>query len=95
LRYLVSADSSVGTNGTLLSDPPPREQPFMPVIDDIPGIPAGSHHREPAIALHSREGTIWRASCSRRMSPASPSNRTSGFRPIADRVITHLERADG
>jgi hypothetical protein len=59
-RYLVLADGSVETNGTLRSDPPPREQPFMRVVDDTPGIPSGSHHREPGIALHRREGTIWR-----------------------------------
>ena len=59
-RYLVLADGSISTNGTLRCDPVPREQPFMPVVDATPGIPAPSHHREPGIALHDREGTIWR-----------------------------------
>ncbi|WP_309082935.1 glycoside hydrolase family 2 TIM barrel-domain containing protein [Chelativorans sp.] len=58
--YLVLADGSVETHGTLRSDPPPREQPFMPVVDEIPGIPSPTHHREPGIGLHQREGTIWR-----------------------------------
>lgn len=59
-RYLVLADGSVQTHRNLRTDPPPREQPFMPVVDDTPGVPRGPEGQLPNIALQSRQGSMWR-----------------------------------
>jgi len=55
---LILADGVSGT--TLRSDPLPREQPFMPVIDANPGLPSAPHHFFPGLAVVDRQGTMWR-----------------------------------
>ena len=59
-RYVVFADGSVKTNGNLRTDPAPREQPFMPIVDTVPGNVAGPEGQLPNIALVARQGTMWR-----------------------------------
>ena len=59
-RYLVLADGSVKTHGNLRSDRAKREQPFMPIIDDLPGSYGGPESQLPNIVLHPRQGSIWR-----------------------------------
>jgi hypothetical protein len=59
-RYAVFADGSVGTNGNLRTDIPPREQPFMAIVDSVPGNVAGPESQLPNIALSARQGTMWR-----------------------------------
>ena len=59
-RYLVLADGSVATHGNLRTDKAKREQPFMPIIDDVPGTFGGPESQLPNIVLHARQGTIWR-----------------------------------
>jgi len=55
---LILADGVSGT--TLRSEPLPREQPFMPVIDANPGLPPAPHHFFPGLAVVDRQGTMWR-----------------------------------
>ena len=59
-RYVVLADGSVKTNGNLRTDASPREQPFMPIVDSMPGNVAGPESQLPNIALTARQGTMWR-----------------------------------
>ena len=59
-RYVILADGTEITKGNLRLDPARREQPFIPIIDDIPGIPAGSEAQLPNINLIARAGTMWR-----------------------------------
>ena len=59
-RYLVLADGSGATHGNLRLDAPPREQPFMPIVHDIPGNLPGPKSQLPNITLTPRHGTIWR-----------------------------------
>jgi hypothetical protein len=59
-RYLVLADGSAKTHNNLRLDAPPREQPFMPIVDDIDGQPQGADAQLPNIGLHKRQGTMWR-----------------------------------
>ncbi|MGB8818710.1 MAG: glycoside hydrolase family 2 TIM barrel-domain containing protein [Rhizobiaceae bacterium] len=59
-RYVVLADGSAKTNGNLRTDPPEREQPFIPIVDNTPGNPGGSESLLPNINLIARQGTMWR-----------------------------------
>ena len=59
-RYLVLADGSAKTKGNLRVDERGREQPFMPVVDAMPGIPIGAEAVLPNIGLVARQGTMWR-----------------------------------
>ena len=47
-------------NGSLRHDPPPREQPHVPIVDDIPGIPSQPYFLFPGYGLSNRDGTVWR-----------------------------------
>ena len=60
VRYVVLADGTLKTNGNLRIDGARREQPFMAVVDDLPGIPQGSEAALPNINLIPRHGTMWR-----------------------------------
>ena len=60
-RVLVLADEHGETRPTLRADEPPREPPFMPIVDARPGTPAASHHFFPFLGLSARHGTLWRA----------------------------------
>jgi len=55
---LILADGVSGT--TLRSDPLPREQRSLPVIDAQPGLPPAPHHFFPGLAVVDRQGTLWR-----------------------------------
>lgn len=57
-KYLLIADGSAGPR--LRTDAPRREQPFIPVVDDTPGIPLSQEAMMPNMVLHPRHGTIWR-----------------------------------
>jgi hypothetical protein len=59
-RYVVLADGTVKTHGNLRVDDRGREQPFIPVVDDTPGVPIGPIFPLPNIALMERHGTMWR-----------------------------------
>ena len=59
-RYLVLADGSVKTHKNLRTDTAKREQPFMPIFDEVPGNLGGPESQLPNIILHERHGTIWR-----------------------------------
>jgi len=59
-RYIVLADGSVPTHRNLRTDSAGREQPFMPIIDDIPGNLPGPEALLPNINLINRQGTMWR-----------------------------------
>ncbi|NCT12777.1 MAG: glycoside hydrolase family 2 [Rhodobacterales bacterium] len=59
-RYLVLADGSAKTQGNLRLDAGPREQPFIPIVDDTPGLPLGAETQLPNIGLVARHGTMWR-----------------------------------
>jgi hypothetical protein len=57
-KYLLIADGSGGLR--LRKDTPPRDQPFIPIVDDIPGLPISQEGQMPNMVLHARQGTIWR-----------------------------------
>lgn len=57
-KYLLIADGSAGPR--LRTDTPRREQPFIPVVDEVPGIPLSQEGMMPNMVLHARHGTIWR-----------------------------------
>ncbi len=59
-RYVVLADGTVKTNGNLRVDTGRREQPFIPVVDDTPGLPGNPEGPLPNINLVQRHGTLWR-----------------------------------
>lgn len=59
-RYLVLADGTEKTQRNLRTDVGPREQPFIPIIDDQPGLPLGPETQMPNIGLVERQGTMWR-----------------------------------
>ena len=56
-RVLLLAESG---NGSLRHGPPPREQPHVPIVDDIPGIPSQPYFSFPGYGLSNRDGTVWR-----------------------------------
>ncbi|GGF28600.1 hypothetical protein GCM10011321_20030 [Youhaiella tibetensis] len=59
-RYVVLADGKAPTHRNLRSDVGTREPPFMPIVDETPGMPMGSEAQLPNINLVERQGTIWR-----------------------------------
>ena len=59
-RYLVLADGTEKTQGNLRVDTRGREQPFLSIVDDVPGIPIGPDGVLPNISLIARHGTMWR-----------------------------------
>ena len=59
-RYVVLADGTAKTNGNLRSDAGKREQPFIQIVDEVPGNLPSSDAPLPNILLHSRQGTLWR-----------------------------------
>lgn len=56
--YLLVADGSAGSR--IRTDTPRREQPYIPIVDDIPGLPLTQEGQMPNMVLHARQGTIWR-----------------------------------
>ncbi len=59
-RYLVLADGTTKTQENLRVEERGREQPFIPVVDDTPGVPVGAQFPLPNITLTARHGTLWR-----------------------------------
>jgi hypothetical protein len=59
-RYLVLADGTVPTKGNLRIEGRGREQPFIPVVDAVPGVPVGPIFPLPNITLQPRHGSMWR-----------------------------------
>jgi hypothetical protein len=59
-RYVVFADGTAKTHRNLRLDEGRREQPFIPIVDDVPGLPANSEGQLPNINLIARHGTMWR-----------------------------------
>ena len=59
-RYLVLADGSQKTHGNLRLDLGAREQPFMPIVDEMPGMPMNPEQQLPNMRLIARHGTMWR-----------------------------------
>ena len=59
-RYLVLADGTMKTMGNLRLDAGRREQPFLNIIDDTPGLPMAAESQSPNINLIARAGTMWR-----------------------------------
>ncbi|MCX7300000.1 MAG: hypothetical protein NTX73_06415 [Rhodobacterales bacterium] len=59
-RYVVFADGTKKTNRNLRLDEGRREQPFIPIVDDLPGLPANPEGQLPNINLIARHGTMWR-----------------------------------
>lgn len=59
-RHVVLADGTVKTQGNLRVEAAGREQPFIPVVDETPGIPVGPIFPLPNITLTARHGTLWR-----------------------------------
>lgn len=59
-HVLLLAEGDKIVNGSLRSDPPPREPPYLPIVDDTPGVPSTPYFYFPGIDLAPREGTIWR-----------------------------------
>lgn len=56
-RVLLLAEDG---DGSLRADPPPREPPYVPVVDATPGLPSAPYFRFPGVGLVRREGKIWR-----------------------------------
>jgi Glycosyl hydrolases family 2, TIM barrel domain/Glycosyl hydrolases family 2/Glycosyl hydrolases family 2, sugar binding domain len=59
-RYVVLADGKVKTHGNLRTDAPSREQPFIPIVDGVPGNLPNADSQLPNINLLARHGTMWR-----------------------------------
>ena len=59
-RYAVFADGTAKTQRNLRLDEARREQPFMPIVDDTPGLPQGPEAQMPNMGLVPRHGTMWR-----------------------------------
>ena len=57
-KYLLIADGSAGK--TLRLDVPRRDPPFVPVVDDTPGLPILPEGQVPNMVLHARHGSLWR-----------------------------------
>lgn len=57
-KYLLIADGSAGSR--LRTDTPRREQPFIPIVDETPGLPLSQEGMMPNMVLNARHGTIWR-----------------------------------
>lgn len=59
-RYLLVAGEHPEAKGKIRIDIPRREQPFIPIVDDTPGLPGSIEGQLPNMVLHARQGTIWR-----------------------------------
>ncbi len=59
-RYVVFADGTQKTHRNLRLDEGRREQPFIPIVDETPGLPANPEGQLPNLNLISRHGTMWR-----------------------------------
>jgi hypothetical protein len=59
-RYVVFADGTKETLRNLRLDEGRREQPFIPIVDETPGLPANPEGQSPNINLIPRQGTMWR-----------------------------------
>ncbi len=59
-KYLLLLGEGSETKQQIRTDPPRREQPFIPILDDIPGLPGGVELQLPNMALHPRHGSMWR-----------------------------------
>ncbi|WP_426033442.1 glycoside hydrolase family 2 protein [Cypionkella sp. TWP1-2-1b2] len=59
-RYLLVAGEHPDANGKIRLDPPRREQPFIPIIDEVPGLPGSIEGQLPNMVLHARHGSMWR-----------------------------------
>jgi hypothetical protein len=59
-RFVVLADGTEKTRGNLRKDAGRREQPFMPIVDETPGLSANSESQLPNINLIARHGAMWR-----------------------------------
>ena len=59
-RYVVFADGVTKTQRNLRVEEGAREQPFIPIVDDTPGLPRGPDSLMPNINLIARHGTMWR-----------------------------------
>ena len=59
-RYAVFADGTQKTQRNLRVDEARREQPFIPIVDDRPGLPQGPEAQMPNMGLVARQGTMWR-----------------------------------
>ena len=59
-HVLLLAEGDTIVNGSLRSDPPPREPPYLPIVDGTAGVPSTPYFYFPGIDLAPREGTIWR-----------------------------------
>ncbi len=59
-RYLLIAGEHPDGMGKIRLDPPRREQPFIPVVDEVPGLPGSLEGQVPNMVLHARHGTMWR-----------------------------------
>ena len=49
-----------GRTGALRDDAPPREAPFRPIVDAVPGLPLQPYFSFPGVGLAERDGTVWR-----------------------------------
>lgn len=56
-KVLLLAESG---EGSLRSDPPPREPPHELIFDSVPGIPSQPYFSFPGYYLHDRNNTVWR-----------------------------------
>ena len=59
-KYLLLLGEHSETKQQIRTDAPRREQPFMPILDDIPGLPGGAEGQLPNMVLHPRHGSMWR-----------------------------------
>ena len=60
-NVLLLADGIAERRSTLRADEPPREPPFMPIVDARPGTPAAvAPLPSPSSGLSERHGTMWR-----------------------------------
>ena len=94
-RYVVFADGANKTQRNLRVDEGPREQPFIPIVDDTPGLPRYSDSLLPNITLIARHGTMWRGdwiagfSWVRRQGPLAALPGGPLFDLSFDRVVPH------
>ncbi|MEO8240895.1 MAG: glycoside hydrolase family 2 TIM barrel-domain containing protein [bacterium] len=59
-RYVVFADGTAKTQRNLRVEKAGREQPFIKIVDNTPGLPRGAESLLPNISLVPRTGTMWR-----------------------------------
>ena len=59
-KYLLLLGEGSETKQQIRTDAPRREPPFMPVLDDTPGLPGGVELQLPNMVLQPRHGSMWR-----------------------------------